>query len=72
MMQMAFVLTAIGAMLYLYLRDNHKSSFIIYIILTVIIAWSAFLAGLPRLNGQPVYDQTLWLNIPLALLATTI
>jgi hypothetical protein len=67
MVQMALVLTAVAAMLYLYLRDNLKNGLAFYIMLTVIIAWSAFLAGLPRPNGQPMYDETLWLNIPLAV-----
>jgi len=67
MVQMALVLTAVAAMLYLYLRDNLKNGLAFYIMLTVIIAWSSFIAGLPRPSGQPVYDETLWLNVPIAL-----
>jgi len=69
MIQMAFVLTGIAAMLFLYLRDNAKNGLFFYIILTVIISYSAFLAGLSRENGQPLFDNTLWLNIPIAVVS---
>jgi hypothetical protein len=66
MLQMAWILTAVSAMLYLYLRDNAKNGLTIYLMLTIVIAYSAFLASLPNPNGQPIYDETLWLTIPLA------
>jgi len=70
MIQMAFVLTAIAAMLFLYLRDNSSNGLFIYIVLTGIISYSAFLAGLSRVDGQPLFDNTLWLNIPIAVVST--
>ena len=63
----ALVLTAVAAMLYLYLMDNTKNGKSIFFMLTIIIAYSTFLASLPSPEGQPIYDETLWLNIPIAI-----
>lgn len=66
MVEMNLVTTAVAVVLYLYITDNGRQGLAIYIILTVCLTISTFLAGLPHPNGQPVYDDSLWLNIPLS------
>jgi hypothetical protein len=67
MVQMTLVTTGIAVLLYLYITDNGRKALSIYYILTVCITIAGFLAGLPHPNGQPVYDDSLWLNVPLAV-----
>ena len=69
LLQMTFVLTAIAAILFLYFRDNSENGLSIYIILTLIISFSSFMAGLSREDGQPVFDETLVLNVPISLVS---
>ncbi len=69
LIQMTFALTAVAAMLFLYLRDHSENGLSIYVIFTAIVAISAFMAGLPRVDGQPVLDDTIWLNLPITLVS---
>lgn len=70
MIQVNLVMTAIAALLYLYLLEYSENALSTYLLWTVIFTASAFLAGLPHPDGQPIYDESLWLNIPLALFST--
>jgi hypothetical protein len=65
--QMTLVTTAVAVMLYIYITDNGRKGLPLYIVLSICITISTFLAGLPNPNGQPVYDESLWLSIPLAV-----
>lgn len=67
MLQMTLLTTGVAVLLYLYITDNGRKGLSIYIILTFCVTISTFLAGLPHPDGQPVYDDSLWLSIPLAL-----
>lgn len=69
MIQMTLVTTAVAVLLYMYITDNGRKGLPIYIILTLCVTISTFQAGLPRPDGQPVYDESLWLSIPQAVLS---
>lgn len=66
MVQMTLVTTGIAVVLYLYITDTGKQGLTMYLILTICVTISGFLAGLPHPDGQPVYDDSLWLSVPLA------
>lgn len=67
MVQMTLVTTGIAVVLYLYITDTGKQGLTMYLILTLCVTISGFLAGLPHPDGQPVYDDSLWLSVPLAV-----
>lgn len=67
MVQMTLVSTGLAVLLYLYITDTGKQGLTLYIILTLCFTISGFLAGLPHPNGQPVYDESLWLSVPLSI-----
>jgi hypothetical protein len=69
--QIVPVMTAVAVILYIYITDTGKKGMAIYWILTFCFAWSGFLAGLPHPEGQPVYDDSLWLSVPLAIISMT-
>jgi len=69
MVEMTLVTTGVAVLLYIYITDNGRKALPMYIILTVCVTISTFLAGLPHPNGQPVYDDSLWLSVPLAALS---
>lgn len=67
MIQMTLVSSGLAVLLYLYITDTGKQGLTLYIILTLCFTISGFLASLPHPNGQPIYDASLWLSVPLAI-----
>lgn len=69
MIQMNLIMTGVASVLYMYLRAKMENGFAMYVILTICFTASVFFAGLPHPDGQPVYDESLWLNVPLSLIS---
>ncbi len=67
MVQMTLVTTALAILLYIFISEYGKQGLSVYIMLSFCFTIAAFLTSLPRPNGQPIYDNSLWLHIPLAI-----